>query len=100
MVKINEFAVERWEKQMAATKAAGDDSLQKCYEQLQRYDGTVEIFEDYDPLSFTFKHTYPNGQEGIFGGIIYHGRRDNYGSGGAPTFSVCLKPTTGYSIHT
>ena len=40
MVKINEFAVERWEKQMAATKAAGDDSLQKCYEQLQRYDGT------------------------------------------------------------
>lgn len=100
MVKINEFAVERWEQQMAATKAAGDDSLQKCYERLQRYDGIVEIFEDYDLLSFTFKQTYPNGREGTFGGIIYHGRRDNYGSGGAPTFSVCLVPTTGYSIHT
>ena len=43
---------------------------------------------------------YDNGQCGVCGGIIYHGARDNYGSGGAPTFSTCITPTQGYSIHT
>lgn len=34
------------------------------------------------------------------GGIIFHGRHDNGGDGGAPTFSVCMEPTNGWSIHT
>jgi hypothetical protein len=34
------------------------------------------------------------------GGLIYHGKHDNGGDGGSPTFSVCLEPTNGWSIHT
>ncbi len=34
------------------------------------------------------------------GGLIYHGPHDGGGNGGAPTFSVCLTPTSGWSIHT
>lgn len=37
---------------------------------------------------------------GYNGGIIFHGSHDGYGSGSAPTFSVCINPTDGYSIHT
>lgn len=34
------------------------------------------------------------------GALIYHGPHDNGGDGGAPTFSVNLVPTNGWSIHT
>jgi hypothetical protein len=34
------------------------------------------------------------------GGLIYHGRHDGGGDGGAPTFSVNLTPQYGWSIHT
>ena len=34
------------------------------------------------------------------GGLIYHGKHDGFGSGNAPTFSVCLTPTNGWSVHT
>lgn len=34
------------------------------------------------------------------GGLIFHGSHDNGGDGGAPTFSVNLTPTDGWSVHT
>jgi hypothetical protein len=34
------------------------------------------------------------------GGLIFHGKHDNGGDGGAPTFSVNLTPTSGWSVHT
>ena len=34
------------------------------------------------------------------GGIIFHGQHDNGGDGSAPTYSVCLTTTDGWSIHT
>jgi len=34
------------------------------------------------------------------GGLIFHGKHDNGGDGSAPTFSVNLSPTNGWSIHT
>ena len=34
------------------------------------------------------------------GGLIFHGRHDGGGDGGAPTFAVNLNPGIGWSIHT
>lgn len=34
------------------------------------------------------------------GGLIFHGKHDNGGDGGAPTFSVSLSPVNGWSVHT
>ena len=34
------------------------------------------------------------------GGLIFHGKHDGGGDGGAPTFSVNLTPTNGWGIHT
>ena len=61
---------------------------------------TIYICTDYDELSFFFYEEHPDGSHGICGGIIFHGKRDGFGSGQGPTFSVCLEPTDGYSIHT
>jgi len=36
----------------------------------------------------------------MHGGLIFHGKHDNGGDGGAPTFSVNLTPTTGWAVHT
>jgi hypothetical protein len=63
-----------------------------------------ELFDDHAPLSFFFrmKSKGSNGEYGTWfvGGMIFHGAHDNGGDGGAPTFYVCLEPTTGWSIHT
>ncbi len=96
MIVINEHAKECWNAQLAKEK-----SLKQCLQSLEKWQGIITIYRDLcDPLSFFFKQRYDNGQCGICGGIIYHGARDNYGSGGAPTFSVCITPTQGYRIHT
>lgn len=34
------------------------------------------------------------------GGLTFHGKHDNGGDGGAPTFSVNLSPSDGWEIHT
>lgn len=34
------------------------------------------------------------------GGLIFHGAHDRGGDGGAPTYSVCLSPVDGWSVHT
>jgi len=36
----------------------------------------------------------------LTGGLIFHGKHDNGGDGGAPTFSVSLTSTSGWSVHT
>jgi hypothetical protein len=61
---------------------------------------TVELYTDFAPFSFFWTQFSPTRQRGLIGGLIYHGRHDGGGNGGAPTFSVCLTPTAGWSIHT
>ena len=58
---------------------------------------------DFAPLSFAFAiYTVKDGKEKVWfnGGLIFHGKHDNGGDGGAPTFSVTLTPHSGWSIHT
>lgn len=61
-----------------------------------------EVYMSYDdPQSFYFLFRRgPKGKVLMNGGLIYHGSHDGGGDGSAPTFSVCLTPTTGWSIHT
>jgi hypothetical protein len=60
----------------------------------------VELYTDFAPYSFFWTEYTTSGQRGLIGGLIYHGQHDGGGNGGAPTFSVNLVPTTGWSIHT
>ena len=64
------------------------------------HDCTAVISRDFHDQSFFFQEIDHDGKRGICGGIIFHGRHDNGGDGSSPTFSVCLSPTDGYSIHT
>ena len=61
----------------------------------------ILLYSDFAPMSFFWvqQHTITR-QRGLVGGLIYHGQLDGFGSGSAPTFSVCLTPTSGWSIHT
>jgi hypothetical protein len=77
-----------------------DDSLQKCLKRLD-YDGVeAEVMTDFAPLSFYFVRYDKDRKFRGNGGIIFHGKHDNGGDGGAPTFSVCLTPCNGWQIHT
>lgn len=89
------------------------DSLNQQLEYLAKYSCHDEspdqtrclLFGDWAPYSFTFIMQKRNPKTGEFeywfyGRCTYHGPHDNGGDGGAPTFSVCLTPTTGWSIHT
>lgn len=49
---------------------------------------------DFAPLSFTWA------AGNLYGGLIFHGPHDGFGSGGAPTFSVSLDNTAGWQLHT
>ena len=71
--------------------------------------------KDFAPMSFYFSvyqmdqceivngelmRKRGTGDPWMCGGIIFHGNHDNGGDGSDPTFSVCLEPTDGWSIHT
>ena len=62
---------------------------------------TVTLYSDFAPYSLYFEITMSE-KSILNGGFIFHGPHDGYGSGIAPTFSVCIdsdnKP--GWSIHT
>jgi len=66
------------------------------------------IYRDFAPYSFGWTRYRKPFEEGrmnredidMNGGLIFHGQHDGYGSGSAPTFSVCLTPTNGWEIHT
>jgi len=61
----------------------------------------IQLYSDFAPMSFFWvqQHTLTQ-QRGMIGGLIYHGQLDNFGDGRGPTFSVCLTPISGWSIHT
>lgn len=82
------------------TAALGDDSLLRCMQSLKRWQNPITIGRDFDDMSFTFREQTPDGRHAVNGGIIYHGPRDGFGGGGAPTFSVTIDEATGYRIHT
>jgi len=101
-IVILESAQERFNK-CAEMSRGMDNSLEKCIERLRSWnpaDATISIGTDHDELSFRFFERYADGRRGIDGGIIFHGRRDGYGSGCGPTFSVTPDRTEGYTIHT
>ena len=68
-------------------------TIEHCFDILMNL-GEPELFTDFAPLSFTFK------AGGLFGGMIYHGPHDGFGSGGEPTFSVCVDKAYGWRLHT
>jgi hypothetical protein len=77
--------------------------LEEKLTSLTRYlpDGwRVELYTDFAPYSFIWVEIrIEDNYRGMLGGLIYHGQIPNHG-GGYPTFSVCLTPTSGWSIHT
>lgn len=83
----------------AQTRPVGEfASLQRCLDRLSelvsksRETDQIGIYRDSAPYSFGFSAC------GMVGGCIYHGSRDH--GGGAPTFSVNISPSDGWSIHT
>lgn len=91
----------------------GDISLLNCLKRLEDYQADLTVLvKDYAPFSFEFAHYYEDANNGtheidgtmyrmfINGGLIFHGQHDGGGCGSAPTFSVNLTPSTGWSIHT
>jgi len=56
-------------------------------------------FGDTLRISGVWRHAY-QWKHWFNGGLIYHGSHDLFGSGSAPAFSVCLTPTSGWSVHT
>jgi len=62
------------------------------------------LYKDWAPLSFAFSMEVADGEGGFKpwfnGGLIFHGDHDGGGNGGAPTFSVCLSPCDGWTVHT
>jgi hypothetical protein len=103
-----------------ADKIGKRESLEKALDYLDTYACRVDgpdgktvldrtrtrclLFKDFAPLSFEFliQRRQPDGSyaDWFNGGCIFHGKIDGYGSGSAPTFSVCLAPTDGWEIHT
>ena len=61
---------------------------------------TVELYIDFAPYSFLWSEFSPTHQRGLSGGLIYHGKHDRGGDGGAPSFSVNFTPSYGWQIHT
>lgn len=57
------------------------------------------LMTDFAPWSFAFAMSKEN-RHWFPGGLIFHGSHDGFGSGSAPTLSVCVTPTDGWSIHT
>ncbi len=61
------------------------------------------LWKDYAPCSFNLLMERRQ-EDGSYerwwnGGLIYHGQHDGFGSGSAPTFSTCVTPTSGWSVH-
>lgn len=95
-----------------ADKIGKRDNLEEQLKYLSEYACSEEdpeathchLYKDFAPLSFEFV-ILRRQKDGSYarwfnGGCIFHGNHDGFGSGGGPTFSVCLNPTDGWSIHT
>ena len=103
---------EHYDKVIAFAEKVGKlNQLKEKLEYLDTYAAhedreATKCFLGYDwaPYSFSFTMQKRNA-EGEYvhwfsGGLIFHGPHDNGGDGSAPTFSVNLNPTDGWSIHT
>ncbi len=113
MLKITNQA--HFDKVMAFAERTGQTAkLQKELDYLAGYacpetdkEKTTTIcrlYADFAPASFSFVMDKKN-KNGDYdtwfnGGLIYHGPHDDFGSGSAPTLSVTITPTDGWSVHT
>ncbi len=80
------------------------ESFNNTFSRLEHYSKqgfNVTLYSDFAPLSMEFSIT-ENNKLILYGGFIFHGPHDGYGSGAAPTFSVCIDPDDkpGWRIHT
>lgn len=101
----SEAVLERYRRCKQITEDLGDASLEGCLSRLKQWRYPIRLGLDFDKMSFTFREVYPQelldrGYKPVCGGIIYHGKRDGFGNGQGPTFSVTLEQTEGYQIHT
>ncbi len=104
------------ESELAAARAFADrvglrDDLEQQLRYLDEYAEhgdrgrtCCRLYRDGAPYSFGFVMTVRR-EGGVYrtwfnGGLLFHGPHDRGGDGGAPTFAVCLSPTTGWAIHT
>lgn len=90
---------EHYDKVVQYANEIGDKSLNDCLERLKKWEENsnckceIELYWDHAPYSFLFRQRYENGNEGIVGGLLYHGRPDL-------SFAVIMEPFHGWSIHT
>lgn len=103
---------EHFDKVKAFAESTGRwEQLKEKLDYLDTYadherEGLTKCVLGYDWAPYSFRFCMMTKDEaGEFkywfnGGLIFHGSHDNGGGGGAPTFSVCLNPTDGWSIHT
>lgn len=87
-----------------ATLKCLTESFERTFIRLENYSAKgceVNLYTDFAPLSLYFEVTR-DGQFVLNCGFIYHGPHDGFGTGSAPTFSVCLDRDSvpGWSIHT
>jgi len=80
------------------------ENFNNTFSRLETYSAKgfiVTLYSDFAPLSMEFS-IFKNDILILYGGFIFHGRHDGFGSGGAPTFSVSLSmdKEPGWSIHT
>jgi len=80
------------------------ENFNNTFSRLKTYSAkgyTVNLYSDFAPHSLYFEITL-NEKFILNGGFIFHGPHDGFGSGIAPTFSVCIDPDNkpGWSIHT
>jgi hypothetical protein len=60
---------------------------------LNSFRGKCFLYSDFAPMSFYFELCNAvDGKRDFNGGLIFHGKHDGGGNGGAPTFSVSVTP--------
>lgn len=107
---MNDLTQGKLDEALKYASSINDDSLQNCLDRLKKVEKNyanngiiveTNIMTDFAPYSFYFVRVNKETQEFKGnGGIIFHGAHDNGGDGSAPTFSVNLTPTKGWTIHT
>lgn len=90
---------EHYDKVAEYAKSIGDTTLQNCIDCLKQWEINsqgvyeIELYYDCSPYSFGFAQVAANGNRGIVGGLLYHGRPDE-------SLAVVMEPFYGWSIHT
>ena len=94
-----------YDKVAEYAKSIGDTTFQNCIERLKQWEKNsngrysqgvyeIELYYDCSPYSFGFAQVAADGNRGIVGGLLYHGRPDE-------SLAVMIgKSFHGWSIHT